>query len=224
MKRSEINREIKWAMDLLKRENASLPCFAYWTLEEFKKKKEDIEAIKRVMQGWDITDFGMGDYPKTGAVLFTIRNGDLNDTSLGTPYAEKFIMLKPGQRLPLHMHYKKTEDIINRGGGNFQIKLYNMGKDGEPDMISDVTVYCDGIKRIFKAGEVITITKGNSITLTPTMYHTFWAAKDTGDAWIGEVSSVNDDNLDNCFAEKVARFAEIEEDEPAIYPLCNEYN
>jgi D-lyxose ketol-isomerase len=155
---------------------------------------------------------------------FTIRNGNLNDKSLGTPYAEKFIMLKPGQRLPVHMHRTKTEDIINRGGGNFQIKLYNTGKDGMPDMYSPVTVYCDGIKKVYEAGETITITKGNSISLTPYMYHTFWAQEDTGDVLIGEVSSVNDDNTDNCFAEQVNRFTEIEEDELAVYPLCNEYN
>ena len=224
MKRSDINKEIKWAIDLVKKENAGLPQFAYWNVEEFKKNSVEIQTLKKVMQGWDVTDFGNGDYSKMGAVLFTIRNGDLKDKSVGTPYAEKLIMLKPGQRLPIHMHRYKTEDIINRGGGNFKIKLYNTGKDGKPDMQSDVVVFCDGIKKIYGAGEIITITKGNSISLTPYMYHSFWAAEETGDALIGEVSSVNDDIMDNCFAEEVNRFAEIEEDEPAVYPLCNEYN
>ena len=31
-------------------------------------------------------------------------------------YAEKLIMLKEGQRAPMHFHWKKSEDIINRGG------------------------------------------------------------------------------------------------------------
>ena len=39
----------------------------------------------------------------------------------------------------------------------------------------------------------------------------------------GEVSAVNDDKTDNYFAEPTARFADIEEDEPILYPLCNEY-
>lgn len=36
--------------------------------------------------------------------------------------------------------------------------------------------------------------------------------------------AVNDDNTDNYFAEPTARFADIEEDEPVLYPLCNEYD
>ena len=40
---------------------------------------------------------------------------------------------------------------------------------------------------------------------------------------IGEVSAVNDDKTDNCFAEKMGRFPKIEEDEPALHLLCNEY-
>lgn len=40
----------------------------------------------------------------------------------------------------------------------------------------------------------------------------------------GEVSKVNDDNLDNVFAEKQNRFTQILEDEKAEWPLVNEYN
>jgi len=40
---------------------------------------------------------------------------------------------------------------------------------------------------------------------------------------VGEVSSVNDDNVDNRFNPTMPRFGEIEEDEPVVYPLCNEY-
>ena len=40
----------------------------------------------------------------------------------------------------------------------------------------------------------------------------------------GEVSSVNDDKTDNYFAEPVSRFADIEEDEAPLHPLCNEYD
>ena len=41
---------------------------------------------------------------------------------------------------------------------------------------------------------------------------------------MGEVSAVNDDTTDNYFAEPVARFADIVEDEPIYHPLCNEYD
>ncbi len=224
MKRSEINNAIKWAIGFLKKANVPLPCFGYWTKEQFENSRDNINAIKKVMQGWDVTDFGSGDFSKTGAVLFTVRNGDVNDQSAGTPYAEKYIMLKPGQGMPLHKHNMKTEDIISRGGAAFEIRLYNSGNDGKPDPLSDINVYCDGIKKTYRAGEAITVTNGNSVTLKPGLYHTIRALSGAGDVLIGEVSSINDDNTDNCFAEDVPRFSRIEEDEPAAYVLCNEYD
>ena len=62
---------------------------------------------------------------------------------------------------------------------------------------------------------------GESISLERGQYHTFWA--EGGMCLIGEVSRVNDDNVDNRFYEKVGRFPEIEEDEPILYPLFSEY-
>ena len=40
---------------------------------------------------------------------------------------------------------------------------------------------------------------------------------------IGEVSRVNDDNVDNHFYDIQGRFPDIEEDEPILYPLFSEY-
>jgi hypothetical protein len=40
---------------------------------------------------------------------------------------------------------------------------------------------------------------------------------------VGEVSKVNDDTKDNCFLTPLGRFPEIEEDEPPVHLLCNEY-
>ena len=34
---------------------------------------------------------------------------------------------------------------------------------------------------------------------------------------------MNDDNPDNYWLENTYRFSEIEEDEPVVHPLCNEY-
>ena len=45
-----------------------------------------------------------------------------------------------------------------------------------------------------------------------------------GDLVAGEVSKVNDDNTDNYFLEPTSRFAAIDEDEPVLHPLCNEYD
>lgn len=217
MKRSEINQNINKAIKMLDSVSFKLPRFAYWTIDEWKKN--DITTLQKTMLGWDITDFGMGDFSKIGAVLFTIRNGDVDGN--GTPYAEKTIFLSDGQRLPCHYHVSKTEDIINRGGGELWMELFNAAPDGSVDEKTDVEFYSDGIKLTAKAGERVFVTTGNSITLTPYTYHIFGAK---GDLLVGEVSSINDDKTDNYFSEDVKRFADIEEDEEAVAPLCNEYS
>lgn len=223
MKRSQINQEIRWAKTLLEKNNIKLPPFGYWTMEEWKSGERDLSTIKEVMLGWDITDYGKDKFDELGAVLFTLRNGSLKDSRIGTPYAEKLIVLKDGQRLPIHYHASKTEDIINRAGGVLAIKLYNSLKNGEVDYQSKVSVDMDGVNYTFEAGEEINIYPGNSITLRPFVYHLFWAKAGCGDLVIGEVSSINDDKTDNYNAEDVSRFSTVEEDEAILHPLCNEY-
>lgn len=225
MKRSEINEAIAVSKNLLEKYNFKLPAFAYWTMDEWIRNRDIISTIDRVMQGWDITDFGSGKFREIGAVLFTIRNGDVNNKGIGTPYAEKVIILQhiQGQKIPMHCHRIKTEDIINRGGGVLSIQLYGSDEHGNIDKTAGVEVYMDGIKHRFAAGEIIDIQHGESITLTPYVYHAFWAKIGAGDLIVGEVSSINEDNTDNVFAVPASRFADIDEDEPAIHPLVNEY-
>lgn len=224
MKRSSINNELLWAKALLEKHQIKLPPFGYWTMEEWLSGKHDLGIIKRVMLGWDITDYGQEDFNRLGAVLFTLRNGSLEDSRIGTPYAEKLILIKDGQRLPLHHHRSKTEDIINRAGGILAIKLYNSNPDGSVDEGSPVHVDLDGIPHVFAPGEEIHILPGNSITLRPFIYHLFWAKEGTGDLVCGEVSSINDDLTDNYNAEEISRFSKVIEDEAILHPLCNEYH
>lgn len=222
MKRSEINRAITWAKELLSKNNIRLPRTAYWDMDKWAENKDAIDTIRRVMLGWDITDFGTGKFDEIGAVLYTVRNGDMNDPSLGVPYCEKYIVMQEGQRLPKHYHVYKTEDIINRAGGVLAVWLWNTDADGR-ELDSDVKVYMDGIECRFKAGEEILVYPGDSISLTPHMAHIFGPKQGCGPLIVGEVSKVNDDNADNYFLEPTARFAEIEEDEALLHPLCNEY-
>jgi D-lyxose ketol-isomerase len=223
MKRSEINKGIEWAKSLLKSNNITLPEFAYWTLDEWVKNKDRVDVIRKVMLGWDVTDYGLDTFSYIGGVLFTVRNGDQKNTNIGAPYAEKYILLEDGQALPTHFHFSKTEDIINRAGGVLALKLNRANEDESIDTESDVEVYMDGIRHVVKAGEVVTVPVGSSITLTPFMYHSFWAFEGQGDLVVGEVSAVNDDNVDNRFNPTMPRFGKIIEDEVALHPLCNEY-
>jgi D-lyxose ketol-isomerase len=219
MKRSEINRALRYAEKMLDAISFRLPEFGSWGIEQWKARRKETGVIRQTMLGWDITDFGMNNFSEVGAVLFTLRNGIVGRTDMGSPYAEKLICLRKNQRLPLHYHAVKTEDIITRSGLMW-MELYNSGKNGLVDREDPVQVYCDGIQKTYAPGERFEIQPGGSATLYPGLYHLFGASMDTV---IGEVSSVNDDKTDNYFAETVSRFAEIEEDEEPLRLLCNEY-
>ncbi len=222
MKRSEIQAAIDWAKEFLGRSQLALPMFADWELQDWKSHIKEAETIIRTMRGWDVTTFGHDDFDQTGAVLFTIRNG-LFDGSAGCPYAEKLIFMKEGQTLPNHFHKKKTEDIINRSGGVLLIRVWNSLPDGSVDRINDVRILTDGIEKTVPAGSFVEITRGNSMTIYPGLYHLFTPRKGCGDIIVGEVSSINDDRTDNYFEESRSRFVPIEEDCEIRIPLCNEY-
>ena len=225
MKRSEINRYIDWAVSVCEKLHIALPSFAFWTPEEWKRRGTTVSHMLAVKQGWDVTDYNSGNFDAVGAVLFTLRNGNIYDKEEGTPYCEKVIIMKEGQKLPLHFHYSKTEDIINRGGGVQCVRVYNSTskQDGfQLDHKSKVYLRLDGIPVSLPAGGVVEVANGNSITLTPYIYHEFWAKEGEGDLVIGEVSSINDDTRDNHFIGDI-NLPKIEEDEPVRYPLCNGY-
>jgi D-lyxose ketol-isomerase len=131
--------------------------------------------------------------------------------------------VRDGQVTPMHFHWRKREDIINRGGGNLIIELWNAGAHEETEN-TDVTVTVDGCRQTHAPGSQLRLMPGESICLTPGLYHSFWGERGFGDVLVGEVSSVNDDEYDNHFLQPVARYNNIEEDEPALLVLCNEYN
>lgn len=222
MKRSKINQIIRENQEFIKSHGFILPPFADYTPEEWQNLDSSYDEIRNHMLGWDITDYGVGDYEKVGLFLFTIRNGSLKEEGCPKTYAEKLLISEENQRCPMHFHYTKTEDIINRGGGNLVVELYESDENGELSD-KDVTVSTDGRVRVLKAGTKLVLTPGESITLTPGMYHAFWAEEGHGKVLIGEVSMVNDDVNDNRFYENIGRFPKIEEDEAPIRLLCNEY-
>jgi len=222
MKRSQINAIMRDADAFLREQRFYLPPFAYWTPKDWRAKGEEVREIVENGLGWDITDFGGGDFEKLGLFLFTLRNGSLENlrTGRGKLYAEKVMIVGVDQVTPMHFHWTKVEDIINRGGGKLVIQLYNATEDGDL-ADSDVTVSTDGVVRTVKSGETVVLSPGESITLPTQCYHKFWGAESR--VLVGEVSLVNDDRTDNRFYEPVGRFPEIEEDEPPLYLLVNDY-
>lgn len=102
------------------------------------------------------------------------------------------------------------------------IKLYN-STESEELSHEPVKVHMDGRTFEVPAGTTLRIKPGESITLMPGQYHSFWGEPGYGQVLVGEVSECNDDSADNRFYENIGRFPEIEEDEPPVYLLCNEY-
>jgi len=176
------------------------------------------------MLGWDITDFGFNQFNKIGLVLFTQRNGytDIKQYKDKT-YCEKLLIVKEDQITPMHFHWHKVEDIINRAGGNLVMELYNSTDDNSLAN-TDVIVSIDGVNKKFPSGTKVILRSGESKTLPKRLYHKFWAEKEKGPVIVGEVSKVNDDKKDNCFFEEIGRFPVIEEDCPPVHYLCTEYS
>jgi D-lyxose ketol-isomerase len=223
MKRSKINHLIAEAKDLFERQGLHLPAFAFWSPEDWSQKGEEVNEIRETALGWDVTDFGLGQYDTCGLLLFTVRNGNYQNLKrYPKGYAEKLMIVKENQVTPMHFHWKKREDIINRGGGELVIEVY---KSTPENTLSEesFSVSIDGVRRQCQPGDKVVLQPGESICLEPYIYHTFFGAEGKGAVIVGEVSAVNDDVNDNCFLDPIGRFPTIEEDEHPIHLLCNEY-
>jgi D-lyxose ketol-isomerase len=223
MKRSRVNDIMEEADATMRRFGFVLPPFAYWTPEEFRTRASDARHVIDARCGWDITDFGAGRFDELGLFLFTLRNGKLSDLEAGRGmcYAEKLLISKKDQLSPMHTHFLKAEDIINRGGATLCVELF--GSDDAGGFAEDRggTVMCDGVAVEYGPGEILRLAPGESVTLRPGDWHAFWG--DGGDVLIGEVSTVNDDETDNIYREPLGRFSDIEEDAAPRHLLVSDY-
>ena len=224
IKRSDVNRIMREADKFIRSFGYILPPFAYWSPSEFKARKAEANWIIAHNCGWDITDYGLGKFEEEGLFLFTVRNGNNADLSKGRGmlYAEKAMISRQDQYSPMHRHNLKAEDIINRGGGTLVLELYG-DAGGKCDRSKGVSVMTDGMRRTIGPGEMLKLAPGESVTLMPNEHwHAFWG--EGGDVFVGEVSTVNDDNTDNVFEDpRIARFSGIEEDEEPWHLLVSDY-
>lgn len=222
MRRSEINAAIAEAETAFADAGWHLPSFAAWSLSDPPQDRASISEMIGKHLGWDITDFGSGNYPEVGLCLFTLRNGSLNDLAdgAGKVYAEKLMYVGVGQVTPLHLHRLKQEDIINRSGGRLEVQ-FRPSNDDESLGTTDVELVVDAGPRTIAAGGSVLLGPGESVSIPARVYHTFWAVD--APCVVGEVSSVNDDETDNVFFEPVGRFPEIVEDEEPRYIIVGDH-
>lgn len=223
MKRSRINEIIREADAFIRSFGYVLPPFAYWSPAEMRARAGEIGMIVDRRMGWDITDYGQEKFDELGLFLFTVRNGMAADLAKGGGmlYAEKIMISRRDQLSPMHRHYLKAEDIINRGGGRLVLELFMPDEQGRIDETADVSVPVDGMIRKLSAGGLLKLDPGESVTLLPGVWHAFWG--EGGDVLIGEVSTVNDDLADNWFRDPIGRFSTIDEDEAPLHLLVSDY-
>lgn len=222
MKRSLVNHSITKAIAFARQMHISLAPFAFWTPDDWRDKGPQADPIRDLMLGWDVTDFGLGDFYRIGRTLFTLRNGSYRHPQYPRRYSEKFIFIEEDQPAPIHFHRKKTEDIICRAGGNVMIRLFKAAPDGSKSH-EPFDLPVDGCWRRFTPGQTIRLTPGQSILVPDGIIHEFWSERGSGMTISGEVGSICDDVDDNIFLAPCERFVEIEPDEPPLFLLCNEY-
>lgn len=190
MKRSELNEIYR----------AARACFArhHWALPPQPR--------------WDITDFGLGDFPHFGLTLINLATEP--------EYCEKLMFARRGQTTPCHTHAKKKEDIICRTG-ELTLKLWPAKPTATATLPTELSVPVDGAPQMVRTGEPFALGAGSRVTLVPGIWHEFYPSSE--ECIIGEVSTANDDAHDNFFLNpEIGRFPGIEEDEPAEVRLISE--
>ena len=158
---------------------------------------------------WDVTDFGLGDWPHFGLVLINLAEEP--------EYCEKLMYALKGMTTPAHTHRKKKEDIICRWG-LLDIILWSDEKLSGSGML---TLKVNGQAASVPCGEKLTLEPGWRVTLVPGVYHEFHPSSE--ECIIGEVSTANDDLNDNFFVNPdIGRYPELEEDEPPLVRLLSD--
>jgi len=217
VKRSEVNLAICEAIEVFAGCDIHLPGFAYWRPADWIQRMDTASQLMLAGLGWDVVEWSPGPFADRGLLLFTLRNVVRKSTSgFVDGYAEKLMLIREGQRTPMHTHKSKMEDIINRGGGRLVIEF---GVESGP---GEALVILNGIlQSIDSTARVIELDPGDSVTLMPGVYHSFYA---TGaDVIAGEVSTYNDDAHDNLFIEPMERYPQLDEDEPPEYLIAADY-
>ena len=76
MKRSQINKALKELEAMCEKYHCYLPPFCHFTPEQWETIGHEYDEVRDCMLGWDITDYGLGNFDKFGFSLITIRNGN----------------------------------------------------------------------------------------------------------------------------------------------------
>ena len=222
MKRSELNRYIAEADAFFAKNHFMLPPFAQWTPQEWETKGPEVNEIRDPATGLGRDGFRFGRLPPDRPHGLHATNGLSPDGEPSKVYAEKIIYVREGQVTPFHYHASRMVDTLTEAGREarwwFHFTFHPRRRTrGNPSLcfLRWSSVSC-------RRGRCGDAGSGQSVTLPPFLYHTFYAVD--GDALIGEVSSLNNDDTDNFFLDKLPRYPAVVEDEAPTRLLCTEYH
>ena len=103
----------------------------FFHLRNGREVGPEYAEVKACHLGWDVTDFGTGDFAHYGRTIFTLRNGLLKSKTYHKPYSQKVMHLVEGKKSAIHYHRSKHEDIINHAGGQIAIKVWGSTTKGQ---------------------------------------------------------------------------------------------
>lgn len=96
MKRSEINSIIREMESFAAKTGFALPPFTKWTPREWSGKGHEYDEIREHMLGWDITDYGSGDWGRRSVLPCHFAQWDPDGGENGKTYAGKIDHVKGG--------------------------------------------------------------------------------------------------------------------------------
>lgn len=221
MKRTEINENLLLALDFFQAYRFLLPKWAVWRKANWEHCGPEADEIRQCRLGWEISDFGRGQFSQLGALRFVLRRGAPAVRRRDKPYEESIGLCQVEQVMPMHYHPERMVDLTNRGGGELVVQVQAANERGRPDNQSRVGVSVNGISYNLKPGGMVRLTGGDWISLRPGTYCKFWAEK--AGCLVGELGSMATSAPATRYLDDIAWETEIEEDEPALYLLSHEY-
>lgn len=90
--------------------------------------------------------------------------------------------VRPAQITPMHFHWRKYEDIINRGGGNLIIEIWHTAPDKQLAN-RPVTIAINDCLQTQRAGSQLCLVPADNICLPAGIYHSFRAEQGACD-WL----------------------------------------
>ena len=122
MKRSKVNEILRAGDEFIRSFGYVMPPFAYLSPKEMRAQRDRLGTIVDRRLGWDITDYGQGDFDRLGLFLFTARNGDAADLTAGRGmlYAEKIMISRPRPGVadaPAHREGRRHHQPRRRDAG-----------------------------------------------------------------------------------------------------------